>query len=193
MTPASVLIVDCENSVRQVRRQVRGMVDYARKWGDGNPDAVNLLCSKRVDITADRDLARIHREVDACQPDLVVIGPLYRLTPRAIQNDDDAAPLLAALDTIRDRGIALLMEAHAGHAVGKGGTRDLRPRGSAALLGWPEFGYGMKGVASGYAELVRWRGDRDERRWPLNLRYDREASCRRWVPHDLAPPGEVPW
>jgi replicative DNA helicase len=182
--PLSVLIVDCENSTRQVRRKVRPVVEFARRYGVGNADQVNLLCSHRIDITADRDLARIHRELDACQPDLVVIGPLYRLVPRALQTDDEAAPLLAALDTIRDRDIALLIEAHAGHSIGKQGQRDLRPRGSSALLGWPEFGYGMRTVAAGYADLVAWRGDRDERNWPDRLRHDDKRI--RWVPVEWA-------
>jgi replicative DNA helicase len=190
--PLSVLIIDCENSTRQVRRKVRPVVDFARRHGNGNADQVNLLCSHRIDITADRDLARIHRELDACQPDLVVIGPLYRLVPRALQTDDEAAPLLAALDTIRDRDIALLIEAHAGHTIGKGGERDLRPRGSSALLGWPEFGYGMRKVANGYADLVAWRGDRDERNWPDRMRHcDKHI---RWVPIDVMPlPNEETW
>jgi hypothetical protein len=189
--PLSVLIIDCENSTRQVRRKVRPVVDFARRHGTGNADQVNLLCSHRVDITADRDLARIHRELDACQPDLVVIGPLYRLVPRALQTDDEAAPLLAALDTIRDRGITLLIEAHAGHAIGKGGERDLRPRGSSALLGWPEFGYGMRKVANGYADLVAWRGDRDERNWPDRLRHCNQHI--RWVPVEATPIPEEAW
>lgn len=190
--PLSVLIVDCENSTRQVRRKVRPVMEFVRRYGTGNPDQVNLLCSHRIDITADRDLARIHRELDACQPDLVVIGPLYRLVPRALQTDDEAAPLLAALDTIRDRDISLLIEAHAGHSIGKGGQRDLRPRGSSALLGWPEFGYGMRTVASGYADLVAWRGDRDERNWPDRLRHCHQRI--RWVPVDLTDiPREQEW
>lgn len=189
--PIAVLIVDCENSQRQIRRKVRPVVDFALRYGKGRPEMVNLLCSHRIDITADRDLARIHREIDACQPDLVVIGPLYRLVPRALQTDDEAAPLLAALDTIRDRDIALLIEAHAGHSIGRGGVRDLRPRGSSALLGWPEFGYGMRQVASGYADLVAWRGDRDERDWPHRVRHDNNHI--RWVPIDVAPISEEAW
>lgn len=180
--PISVLIVDCENSLRQVRRKVRPVVAFAQKHGLGHPENVNLLCSKRIDITADRDLARIHRELDACQPDMVIIGPLYRLVPRALQTDDEAAPVLAALDTIRDRDISLLIEAHAGHAIGRGGVRDLRPRGSSALLGWPEFGYGMRQIAGGYADVVPWRGDRDERNWPDRLRHASDGI--RWIPVD---------
>jgi replicative DNA helicase len=180
LDPVSVLIVDCENSNRQVRRRIRPVVEFARRHGPGSPDMVNVLCTSRMDIATDRDLSRIHREMDACQPALVVIGPLYRLVPRALQTDDDAAPVLAALDTLRDRGAALLIEAHAGHALGKGGVRDLRPRGSSALLGWPEFGYGMRRVSDGYADLVAWRGDRDEREWPDRLRRDRDQI--RWLP-----------
>lgn len=194
ITPISTLIVDCENSARQVRRKVRPVVEFARKHGRrGSPDQVNFLASHRMDITTDRDLARIHRELDACQPDLVVIGPLYRLVPRALQTDDEAAPVLAALDTIRDRGISLLIEAHAGHAIGRGGVRDLRPRGSSALLGWPEFGYGMRLVSSGYADLVPWRGDRDERNWPGRVRHDNFGI--RWIPVDAEwiPPKENRW
>lgn len=178
--PVRVTIIDCENTTRQIRRKVRPVVNYARRWGSSSGHPVNLLCSSRIDITRDKDLARIHYELDASQPDILVIGPLYRLVPRALQTDDEAAPVLAALDTIRERGVSLLIEAHAGHAIGKGGQRDLRPRGSSALLGWPEFGYGMRTVAQGYADLVPWRGDRDERDWPQRVRHDRDGV--RWIP-----------
>lgn len=188
--PFSILIIDCENNAKQVKRKARPVVEFARRYGQGDPDRVNVLCSSRVDIVSDRDLARIHREIDACQPDLVVIGPLYRLTPRALQTDDEAAPVLAALDSIRDRDIAMLIEAHAGHSIGSGGNRNLRPRGSSALLGWPEFGYGMARLADGFADLVPWRGDRDERNWP-----DRMRRCNqriRWVPVEGAFGNPIP-
>ncbi|WP_294567581.1 AAA family ATPase [uncultured Arthrobacter sp.] len=175
------LIVDCENTRGQVRRKLRPAVEWAARVGQDPADRMVVDCTNRMDITRDKDLARIHQLLDAYQPDLVVIGPLYRLVPRALQTDDDTAPVLAALDTIRDRGAALLMEAHAGHALGKGGVRDLRPRGSSSLLGWPEFGYGMKHIGTeGYADLIPWRGDREEREWPQRLR---KGEGFRWVPH----------
>lgn len=177
--PIRVMIIDCENTRSQIRRKVRRVVEFAHRYSRTGPGVVTLLCSNRMDITRDKDLARIHYELDATRPDLLVIGPLYRLVPRALQTDDEAAPVLAALDTIRDRDIALLIEAHAGHAL-KGANRDLRPRGSSALLGWPEFGYGMRAVATGYADLVPWRGDRDERGWPGRVRHCSERV--RWIP-----------
>jgi hypothetical protein len=183
--PIRAMVIDCENSEGQVRRRLRGVVAFAKHYGKGDPHMVNLLCSSRIDITRDRDLAKIHYELDACQPEMVVIGPLYRLTNRALQTDDEAAPVLAALDTIRDRGCSLLIEAHAGHSLGKGGHRELRPRGSSALLGWPEFGYGMRAVASGYADLVPWRGDRDQRDWPGRVRHDNQKV--RWISTDDRP------
>lgn len=179
--PIRTLVVDCENTWAQVRRKIRPAVDAVTRWGTNPAERMMVDCTNRMDITRDRDLARIHQLLDVWQPELVVIGPLYRLVPRALQTDDDTAPVLAALDTIRDRGAAVLIEAHAGHALGKGGIRDLRPRGSSSLLGWPEFGYGMRAVAEGYCDLVPWRGNREERHWPQRMR---RSDGFRWVPHE---------
>ncbi len=172
VTPMKALIIDAENSERQVRRSMRGLAAAVGARGQRDPrDYVMIECTGRMDITKDMVLSRIHQTIDAQQPDVIVIGPMYRLTPRAIQTDDEAAPVLAALDTIKDRGISLLIEAHAGHSNGASGTRNMRPRGSSALLGWPEFGYGLKAdpEVRGQYRLERWRGDRDEREWPETL------------------------
>jgi replicative DNA helicase len=173
--PGRVLVVDCENSERQWRRRVRGVVAAADRLGSASArENVTLACVSRMDITTPGALGAVHSLIDEHHPALISIGPLYRLVPRAITNDDDAAPVLAALDTLRDRGAALIMEAHAGHAIGRGGERDHRPRGSAALMGWPEFGLGLSQSHESGEEaiynLVRWRGDRDERDWPPRLR-----------------------
>lgn len=178
--PGRALIVDCENTWSQVRRKLRPSIEFASVRGEADTaDRIVVDCTNRMDITRDRDLARIHQLLDAYQPDVVVIGPLYRLVPRALQTDDDTAPVLAALDTIRDRGAALLMEAHAGHAQGAKGVRDMRPRGSSSLMGWPEFGFGMRAVSEGIADFVAWRGQREERDWPQRVR--RSAGFR-WMP-----------
>lgn len=181
--PVRSFIWDCENTESQIRRASRGIAGYARHHGGaGMAGRMMVRCSGRIDIRRDKDLARIHHELDAQQPDLVVIGPLYKLCPVAVQTDDDAAPILAALDSIRDRGIAVLVEAHSGHEK-DGRTRDMRPRGSSALLGWPEFGYGMRRSArAGFCEFTAWRGDRSERDWPRGLR--RADDGVRWVPYD---------
>jgi replicative DNA helicase len=181
-TAGRALIVDCENTWSQVRRKLRPAIEFASIRGEKDvADRLVVDCTNRMDITRDRDLARIHQLLDAYQPDLVVIGPLYRLVPRALQTDDDTAPVLAALDTIRDRGAALLMEAHAGHAQGARGIRDMRPRGSSSLMGWPEFGFGLRGVSEGIADVIPWRGQREERDWPQRVR---RSEGFRWMPHN---------
>lgn len=172
MQPVRVAFIDVENSERQWRRKTRKMAEAARRYGTHDPmETLMLACVGRMDITGDRDLANLHRILDEHDPQLMVIGPLYKLVPRAIQTDDEAAPVIAALDSLRDRGVALLMEAHAGKGATGSGDRDMRPRGSAALLGWPEFGLGLTHDKENkdLAHLVRWRGDRDERAWPTTM------------------------
>lgn len=181
--PVRVLVIDAENTERQWRRATRGIVAAAsRQTGQAVAERIPLACTPRLDVTRERHMSAIHRLIDEHTPDMVFIGPLYKLVPRAIQSDDDAAPVLSALDSLRDRGVALVMEAHAGHGQSMQGKRDLRPRGSSALLGWPEFGIGLRldeehpmfqanpnDYRNRKVDLVRWRGDRDQRSWPGSL------------------------
>lgn len=184
--PVKVLVVDAENTESQWRRAVRWMTSKAAAAGSADPgQEIRIMAGSRIDITRGTHLGEIHRLVDAHKPDMLLIGPLYKLVPKAINNDDDAAPLIVALDSLRDRGLALVMEAHAGHALGAGGERDLRPRGSSALLGWPEFGFGLRPLADDpdTVGLVRWRGDRDKRDWPKHLRRGVPGEWA-WVPSE---------
>jgi hypothetical protein len=184
MFPVEALVVDAENTERQWRRAVSWMSKNAMNEGQRDPaEHVHIMAGKRIDITSGSDLGQIHRMIDKYNPDIVYIGPLYKLVPHAINNDDDAAPLITALDSLRERGVALVMEAHAGHATKFGGERDLRPRGSSALLGWPEFGFGIQPLEEhpNVANLVRWRGDREERHWPRSIT---RGYSWPWEPYD---------
>lgn len=204
--PIRVLVVDAENRGRQWSRSVRPMVAKARIAGQVDPSqtlnivTVDDMPRGRLDMTNERDVGTLHRLVDQHEPDMLVLGPLYKLMPRAIQTDDDAAPLINVLDGLRGRGLALVMEAHAGKGTSGNGERDLAPRGSAALMGWPEFGLGLRvdrdalsvlpdGAKPYLFQLVRWRGDRDERAWPDRLcrggEYpwtDERIETSRWTP-----------
>lgn len=174
MQPTRVLVIDAENSERQWRRATQHMVRIAKQDGALDPaQEINIVAGHRIDVTRGVHIGEIHRLLDVHKPDILAIGPLYKITSGAIQTDDEAAPLLIALDSLRERGVTLLMEAHASKGDGSS-TRDLRPRGSAALLGWPEFGIGLAPDGDGSVELKRWRGDRDERAWPRTLIRGRE-------------------
>lgn len=173
--PLNVLVIDAENSERQWRRAVRGLVERAEIVGQRDPrNHLALHCVPVMDITTANDLGKIHRWIDESQPDLVLLGPLYRMTGGSLNKEEEAKPALNALDSIRERDVAMLIEVHAGLDKDSSGERGLRPRGSSTLLGWPEFGLGLRrdkvrdGAVPTYS-LQRWRGDRDRREWPRRL------------------------
>ncbi len=173
--PVRVLFVDTENTAKQWARETQELAEKAAQYGRVDPrTTLRLDITKRMDMTRDRDLGRLHRMLDLYDPQVMIIGPLYRLVPHAIDTDDEAAPLLTALDTIHDRGVTLIVEAHSGHGLNSAREREMRPRGSSALLGWPEFGLGLRidkrASDSHTYELARWRGHRDAKRmWPFRL------------------------
>jgi replicative DNA helicase len=173
--PVKVLVIDAENSERQWRRASRRLIEQAATRGARDPQsAIALHCVGVMDITKAADLGRVHSWIDQAKPDLLVIGPLYRVVSGSLDKEEDAKPTLRALDSLRERDVAMLIEVHAGHARAQTGERELRPRGSSTLLGWPEFGLGIRRnkVIDGRKptfSLVRWRGDRDTRAWPDRL------------------------
>ncbi|KAK1548461.1 hypothetical protein Q3G72_025016 [Acer saccharum] len=141
--PCSVLVIDVENTRQQWQRKTMWAAKAAQ-FGRRDPrQHLTVINHGRINLVDAAHEALVHRWVDRYKPDLLAIGPLYKLTSGAITTDDDAAPLIAALDGLRDRGLTLVMEAHTGHATGGGGDREPRPRGSSALMGWPEFGFGI--------------------------------------------------
>jgi hypothetical protein len=178
--PRKVLFIDAENTERQWARQA-GFITSRLEKISGNPvrQMVRVSARGRLDITIKSVMDEIHALCDREEPDILAIGPLYKLVPKEITTDNEAAPLITALDSLRDRGLTLLMEAHAGHD-----RENMRPRGSSALLGWPEFGLGLKQVEGNpmLMDLVRWRGDRDSREWPKQIaRGDREFGQLPWI------------
>lgn len=181
--PQSVLVVDVENTRRQWQRKAGTVAARAAQLGRRDPRQHLVVINRgRLDLTSAEHEALVHRWVDRYKPDILVIGPLYKMVPRAITNDDDAAPLITALDGFRDRGLTLIMEAHAGKATEVGGERAMAPRGSSALLGWPEFGFGVRPMIedANVSQVVKWRGDRDERAWPKFLRRDAVTQVLPW-------------
>jgi replicative DNA helicase len=173
IAPVRSLVIDAENTAKQWKRNAGWLRNRCLEVGTADPaETVMMVNSGRINVLKPQVMGEVHRMIDRHDPPIVFVGPLYRITPSAITNDSDAAEVIAALDTIRDRGVALVIEAHAGHALGPNGHRDVRPRGSSALMGWPEFGLGIRSDMEDPKryELVPWRGSREERDWPVALR-----------------------
>lgn len=184
--PQRVLVIDAENSEQQWQRTALYMANNGKMRGRADPrEMVTVSAGRRLDLTQQSDVNEVHKHLDRVKPSILYIGPLYKLVPKGITSDDDAAPLIASLDSFRERGLVLLMEAHAGHARTNGGDRDLRPRGSSALLGWPEFGMGLRAREDDQklVDVVKWRGDREARDWPTVLRRGYGGEWP-WMPGD---------
>lgn len=192
-----VTAVDCENSAVQSRRgykRVIGQVDTIRNrsgfgganWKDQmfvdiRPEGLNLLSS--------RDVGWLEHTISVSSPDLLVIGPLYKLFNADPSDEQAIREVTVVLDGLRMRhGFALLMEAHAGKGVDVDGDRRMEPIGSSLWKRWPENGFGIrraKGSKERRPELmdvVSWRGSREDRQWPEQLRHGRLLPWEPTVP-----------
>lgn len=178
ITPLTVTYVDLENSRRQVRRKVAALREVAGERYDGRlhfvfrPEGLNLASGV--------DFAWLDDQLAATQPDLCVIGPLYKCMAGDPTQEVTAMAVAARLDELRVRyNCALLVEAHSPYADGGKSKRPTRPYGASLWSRWPEFGIHL----APDGELEHWRGPRDERTWP--------ASLRRGEPWPWMPAGEV--
>ena len=136
-----------------------------------------------IDLLSGRDVAWLEHAISATAPDLLVLGPLYKLHHTNPSDETSARELVWVLDGLRERyGFALLTEAHAGNASDVNGDRLMRPIGSSLFRRWPEFGFGLrKSPTQGAPEVdvVSWRGSREERDWPEQLV---RAETLPWMP-----------
>jgi AAA domain-containing protein/DnaB helicase-like protein len=185
--PVRVLVLDCENPRPASRRRYMWMVKLVTELRDSHMLAphdwpkhqMNVdLRPGGVDLLG-ADVSWLEHAVNSTAPDVLAIGPLYKLH-RHNPNDEQAArDLVAVLDGIRERyGVAVITEAHAGHAEDAGRNRKMRPSGSSLWLRWPEFGYGLRRAANDpgaehpeFVDVVAWRGSREERNWPRQLQH----------------------
>lgn len=203
-----VLHIDTENSRRQTRRNYRWI-------GAGMPHNTAPDWRQRITLhirtegvnLAGRDRAWFHQIAAACSPDLIVLGPAYKLMTGLDPNkDSDVLQLLAAIDEVRTRhDAAILIEAHSPHG-GEIGKRPVRPFGSSVWLRWPEIGFGFRvdeqeesnlrelakhqgsrpNSRPSYLNLVGWRGQREDRDWPSGICWGPQGGLP-WVPSHTYP------
>lgn len=192
-----VLIVDCENSRRQLRRRFRKLIkqvdnaciDNGIEPADWNTALRFVIRPEGISLTEPRELARMEQAVTATAPDLLVIGPMYRLSQIDVRDEQAAKELTDTIDLLRVRHhLTVAVETHAGHGTNSTGSRQLRPLGSSLFLRWPEFGYGLRPAPEAAheehpstVEVSAWRGARDERHWPRTLKH---GDTLPWVPAD---------
>lgn len=171
--PRRVLYIDCENSERQSRRKFRPLARASERYQRRVPDGGMRLIHRPngLDLTQGDDVEWLLERITAHQPEVLFIGPFYRLHNANLNEELPARRVVTVLDRARNSvGCALVIEAHAGHG-NHINERDVRPVGSSLLLRWPEFGYGIAPIEKDkkFVHLRAWRGPRDERNWPKQL------------------------
>jgi len=133
-----------------------------------------------IDIRNRKDKAAVVREIAAHKPELVCVGPYYKLArPKQSEGWEDAAmAVLSILDELRTKyNFALVIEAHSPNAS-SGMRRPLRPIGSVYLTAWPEIGIGLRPDEDMPTTLhvEHFRGSRLKQRWP-----DKIIRDPRWI------------
>ena len=193
--PRRVLWIDCENSARQGRRHFRKLERTATAKGRRVPDGGMRLIHRPegIDLTRDEDAAWFLERVYAHKPDLLYIGPLYRLHATDISDEVAARKVTTMLDMARLKAdCALIVEGHSPHGDSNGGTRPVRPIGSSLFRRWPEFGYGISPASDEdpckEVAVRAWRGPRDERHWPKFLIWGEADGEWPWVNPDVRIP-----
>lgn len=167
MDPINVLYIDLENGRRHTRRELRKLRTVA---GSAYPNRhLNIVIRPHgVELNMVDDQIWLEERIRANQPDLVVMGPIYKMLSGDPTSEEPARAGAACIDRLRTLyDVAFLIEAHSPHAT-QGGARPTRPYGASLWLRWPEFGLHLTEKGA----LKHWRGDRDERAWPKALERD---------------------
>jgi hypothetical protein len=181
--PKRTLLVDLENPPSIVQAKTRPLLDLARQQAGWDDSRARIYSRPGgIDVRQAADAQRLARVIRKSAPDLVIAGPLYKMTVDGGERAEQLHSAVAAFwDRIRERhGVALWLEAHA--PMAQQGTRDLRPLGSGVWQRWPEFGKTLRAAQDNPHDLVvgRFRGDRDERQWPERLVRPAYGEAWRW-------------
>ncbi|MFE6846548.1 AAA family ATPase [Streptomyces sp. NPDC057686] len=160
--PLRVLLFDLENSRRQIHRK---LVSLRNTAGENYHNHLYIISrTEGLDLNKGDGII-LESEISACQPDVLITGPLYKLAGGDL-NDESCARLAAQwLDKIRNKyGTTLILEAHSPHTYDSR-KPVMRPAGTALWTRWPEFGIHLAQDGT----LTHWRGPREERDWPAQL------------------------
>jgi len=173
--PRRVLFVDAENPLPTMVRKMRAIRNATkaetedRMWVKRYPQGLDL--GAQPDRLALRELCRAFR------PDLLLIGPAYKLYigGKIDREEDLARTVTATLDGLREEyGFAVILEHHSPHQQQGSQRRNVRPIGSSLWMRWPEFGLGLAPADDTTedrraVDVIPWRGAREERDWPRRL------------------------
>lgn len=165
--PRRVLVLDVENDHEtQVAPKWRTMSAVARQHSDVRDPHIELAAVRDIDLFDPIEANEFIRLCVRSNPDLVIMGSLYKLTSSSEEHERFARAVQSTIDRIRARvGAAVIVEGHAGHGM-QGDRNGGRPDGSSLWLRWPELGIWLRpwrrldDNPRRVHRLSRWRGDR---------------------------------
>lgn len=172
-----VLLVDLENTPRQLRREFEkllgGLAPDQRDRVTGGVFVESRPEGLVLDVRKDpeKDRSWLEEAIDDTKPDLLIVGPVYKMIDGEPNDEPPNRELVKWLDRLRvAHDLTILLEAHTPHD-------QRRPYGWSGWKRWPEFGFHLHEDG----RLQHWRGQRDERAWPQKL--SRGGSGRwLWIP-----------
>ena len=181
IVPRRVLYVDLENPLEVLGEpHVEAFVKYIKLHDPDIYDPTRLKVWRRpggINIRTQRDRADFQREIINHRPELVCIGPLYKMYSGSSSErlDESAEEAMRVLDDLRTKyNFGLIMEHHAPKGQA-GQKRDMTPFGSSSWLRWPEVGVSLYTDKTDprVVHVRRFRGDRlSSVCWPDSVHRD---------------------
>jgi len=184
--PLRSLVIDLQDGRRRNERQLRliarraGVDPTSHLWAESWQQGLDII-GRRADRRRLEGLVRKHA------PDVLVLGPLYKLAMHQPRADAETAEgILDFLEHLRSRyGVMLFLEGHSAKA-GAGGFRSYEPYGAQTFMAWPDAGYGLAPKPRDpHGVILRdWRGNRDREAkvWPEALVH---GEVWPWVPPNV--------
>jgi hypothetical protein len=179
--PRTVLVVDLENSARQLRREFAKLIASVPggdiKAAQGRFFIESHAEGLALDDDRDRlgDRAWVEGLIEEAKPDLFLCGPIWKMLDGDANDEEPNRSLVKWIDRLRVKyDLTVALEAHTPHGA-------TRPYGWSGWKRWPEFGFHL--FADG--QTKHWRGQREERAWPTRLARSGAGGGSRgwlWVP-----------
>jgi hypothetical protein len=164
--PVRVLMVDLENPTAVVRRQLPPLRAVAGDRYEHGMFRIHLR-PQGLDLCRLDDQRWLAERISINAPQVLVIGPLYKMQAGDPKDEQTARAVAACIDWLRATyEVAVIIEAHAPYGEGAKARRPIRPYGASLWSRWPEFGVFLDGDSG---RLEHWRGQREPRAWPVKL------------------------
>lgn len=175
--PLRVLVLDVENSFTQTRNNARKIYPALAEMTGRSTAQLEWVNERYIDLANPVDAQRVVRLAKEKQPQLMVMGSVYKLASEGDKHEASFNAISRTVDRIRaETGAAVMLEAHTGHGFNNDRSKGsgMRPDGSSRWMRWPEYGMGMVPMGKQYPgviELVPFRGARDDSvQWPRGLK-----------------------